>query len=41
MKIHYYLDWINNYFIVPLINMLTNDIVDRKSLVLINADSYH
>ncbi|MEG0660497.1 MAG: Type 1 glutamine amidotransferase-like domain-containing protein [Anaerorhabdus sp.] len=41
MKIHYYLGWFNNHFSEPLINMLTNDIVDRKSLVLISADPYH
>lgn len=39
MKIHYYLDWFyDRGFPEKLINVLREDITDRKSLVMISAD---
>jgi cyanophycinase len=38
MKIHYYLDWFNDRIPDKIAKLLDNDIMDRKSLVMISAD---
>lgn len=37
MSTHYYLGWFNNFFMKELIELLNQDITDRKSLVMISA----
>ncbi|MEO3945188.1 hypothetical protein [Gorillibacterium sp. CAU 1737] len=40
MNIHYYLDWFHDKgFSEKLVNVLQEDVTDRKSLVMISADS--
>ncbi|WP_413379227.1 Type 1 glutamine amidotransferase-like domain-containing protein [Paenibacillus taichungensis] len=38
MSTHYYFSWFNNFFPEKLVHCLHEDIIDRKSLVMISAD---
>lgn len=38
MKTHYYLGWFNDFFPNKLVAQLHEDIIDKKSLVMISAD---
>ncbi len=38
MKTHYYLGWFNNHFPEKLTKLLQEDIIDRKSLVMISSN---
>jgi cyanophycinase len=40
MKTHYYLGWFNDFFLEKLIRLLHEDIIDRKSLVMISANQF-
>lgn len=40
MKIHYYLGWFNDVFLEKLVRVLHEDIIDRKSLVMISANPF-
>jgi len=40
MKTHYYLGWFNDVFFEKLVNLLHEDITDRKSLVMISANPF-
>lgn len=40
MKIHYYLGWFNDTFNEKLVKLLNDDIIDRKSIVMISANPF-
>lgn len=40
MKTHYYLGWMSNFLSGPLADELQNDLLDRKSLVMISANPF-
>lgn len=40
MKIHYYFGWFNDVFLEKLVRLLHEDIIDRKSLVMISANPF-
>ena len=40
MKTHYYLGWFNDVFLEKLVRLLSEDITDRKSLVMISANPF-
>ena len=40
MKIHYYLGWFNDTFNEKLVKLLNDDIIDRKSFVMISANPF-
>ncbi|WP_366162203.1 Type 1 glutamine amidotransferase-like domain-containing protein [Bacillus infantis] len=41
MKTHYYLGWFNNHFPEKLSKRLQEDIIDRKSLVMISSNPFN
>ena len=40
MKTHYYFGWFNDVFLEKLVKLLSEDITDRKSLVMISANPF-
>lgn len=40
MKTHYYFGWFNDVFLEKLVRLLHEDIIDRKSLVMISANPF-
>lgn len=40
MKTHYYFGWFNDFFIEKLVRLLQEDIIDRKSLVMISSNPF-
>lgn len=40
MRTRYYLGWFNNFFIEKLVVLLREDILDRKSLVMVSASPF-
>lgn len=40
MKIHYYLGWFNDTFNEKLVKLLNDDVIDRKSIVMISANPF-
>ncbi len=40
MKTRYYLGWFNDFFLEKLVEMLNEDITDRKSIVMVSANPF-